>query len=370
MIDTMGIILTSHDKIPPVTDIRAVSALPIAGRYRIIDFVISNMANAGIENIGIITESNYSSLMDHVKSGKPWDLDRKNYGLKVLPPNVGKVAYNANGELDLLAGVYEYIRRSEQTYVVLSRGNFIYNVDFKKVIEEHIENQADITMLYTNMTGTPEIELSRYDLLELNEEKRIIDIEVKPYYPKSSMVSMELYVLERHLLLSILDECIARGEHDFVKDAVIKRMSGMRLYGYEYKGYTDKIDSLRAYYKNNMVFLNEDIRKEMFNPENPIYTKSKDQSPTRYGENASVGNCFISDGCVIEGEVENCILSRGVKIAKGAVVKNSIIMQDSIIEEDVTLDHVVFDKQVHITRGRKLLGQDVYPLAIAKDTVI
>lgn len=371
MRDTMGIILTSDSKIPPITDIRAVSALPLAGRFRLIDFILSNMANAGMTNIGIITESNYSSLMDHVKSGKPWDLDRKDGGLNLLPPNMDKVSYGViKGDIDMLAGVTDFIQRSRQTYVILSLGSSLYNIDFKKVLEAHKEKQADITIVYKNAVGTEESELSRFTLLDLDDEKRVTDIEVNPYYPKTTNASMDLFVMEKALLQSIIDECSARGDHDFIKDAIVKKMTGMRVYGYEYEGYTDKIDSLKSYYRNNMLFLQQDIRSELFNIENPIYTKSKDQSPTRYGENAKVENCFISDGCVIDGVVENCILSRGVKIAKGAIVKNSIIMQDSVIDENVSLDHVVFDKEVHITTGRRLLGQENYPLAIAKGTII
>lgn len=369
--DTMGIILTSNDKIPPITDIRANSALPIAGRYRIIDFVLSNMANAGIVNIGVATESNYSSLMDHIKSGKPWDLDRKNQGLNILPPSLEKVTYGAiKGNIDMLAGISDFIQRSHQTYVILSLGNTIYSCDFDDVIKKHVENQADITVMYKDMQGCDESELSRFTLLEFDEDKRVIDMEVEPYYPKTRNASMEVYVLEKALLESIVDECSARGDRDFVKDAVIKKMHGLRVFGYEHKGYMDKIDSLKSYYRNNMNFLNADIRKELFNPANPIYTKTKDQTPTKYGDECVVKRSFISDGCFIEGEVENCILARGVKIAKGAVVKNSIIMQDSIIEEGVGLDHVVFDKEVHITKGRKLIGQESYPLAIAKGTKI
>ena len=340
--DTMGIILTSNDRIPPITDIRANSALPIAGRYRIIDFVLSCMANSGITNIGVATEANYSSLMDHIKSGKPWDL----------------------------AGISDFIHRSQQTYVILSLGNSIYNIDFEEVVKNHIESQADVTILYKDMKGMPEREISRFTTLELDEENRITDIEVQPYYPKSSMASMDVYVMEKALLESIVDECSARGDRDFVKDALVKKMTGLRIYGYEYTGYTDKIDSLKAYYRNNMNFLNSDIRRELFNPKNPIYTKTKDQSPTKYGSDASVQNSFISDGCVIEGTVINSVLSRGVKVAKGAVIKNSIIMQDSVIEEDVELSHVVFDKEVDITKGRKLIGQESYPLAISKGTKI
>ncbi len=371
MRDTMGIILASNEKMPPITDIRSAAALPIAGRYRIIDFILSNMANSGINNIGVITESNYSSLMDHLKSGNPWDLDRKNQGLNILPPNIDKVSYGAiKGTIDLLDGVSDFIHKSHQTYVILSCGSFVFNIDFEKVIEAHIANQADITMICKDMKGMEESELSRFTLVETNDENRIVDIEVQPYYPKSSIASLEMFVMEKALLESIIDECSARGDHDFIKDAIVKKMGGMRIFAYNHEGYADKIDSLKAYYRNNMLFLNEDIRAELFNPENPIYTKVKDQSPTRYGNEAVVDNCFISDGCVIEGTVENCILSRGVKVAKGAVVKNSIIMQDSVISDSVVLDHVVFDKEVYVTKGRKLIGQQTYPLAISKGTKI
>lgn len=369
--DTMGVILTSEDRIPPITDIRANLALPIAGRYRIIDFAVSNMANAGVANIGVVTETNYSSLMDHIKSGKPWDLDRKNGGLNVLPPNLENMASGViKGNIDMLAGVHDYLMRSPQTYVILSLGNMIYNIDFADVVEKHIENQSDVTVIYKNINGSEDAELSRFTLLELDDSGKITDIEVQPYYPKTTNASMELYVMEKALLESIIDECSARGDRDFVKDALVKKMIGLRIYGYEYKGYMDKIDSMKSYYKNNMVFLNKDVRNELFNPVNPIYTKTKDQSPTKYGDEAVIENSFISDGCTIEGTVINCVLARGVVISKGAVVKNSIIMQDSVIEEDVELDHVVFDKEVYITKGRKLIGQESYPLAISKGTNI
>lgn len=367
MRDTMGIILTSDEKIPPITDIRAISALPIAGRFRIIDFILSNMANAGIVNIGVATESNYSSLMDHIKSGKPWDLDRKNQGLSLLPPNLSKVSYGTiRGSIDMLSSISDYIQRSDQTYVILSLSNCIFNIDFKAVLEEHINNQSDVTVIYKDLRGVEETELSRYTLIELNNEKRVTDIEVQPYYPKTTDASLDIFVMEKALLQSIVDECSARGDHDFLKDALAKKMAGLRIYGYEHKGYADKIDSLKAYYRNNMNFLDRDIRSELFNPQKPILTKVKDQSPTKYGSDAVVNNCFVSDGCDIQGTVENSIISRGVKIAKGAVIRNSIIMQNSVIEEDVSLDHVVFDKNVHITKGRKLIGQESYPLAVSK----
>lgn len=371
MRDTMGLIITNDDKIPPITDIRAVGALPIAGSYRTIDFILSNMSNAGIVNIGVITESNYSSLMDHMKSGNPWDLDRKNYGLSILPPNLAAFDYyTGRGDLDRLAGIRYFLRKSQQTYVILSMDNLVYNIDFEDVIDKHIENQSDITVVYKNMSGAPESELSRYTLIELDENNRVTDMEVKPQYPKSSNASLEVYVMEKALLESIIDECVSRGEHYFVRDGLSKKLSGIHINGYEFKGYSDKIDSLKSYFENNMAFLDEKCRSELLNTKNPIYTKNKDLSPTMYKENAKVENSLISNGCLIEGTVKNSVLSRGVVVKKGAVVKNSIIMQDSVIEENVSLDYAILDKEVVITKGKKLVGQNSYPVAIAKGSIV
>ena len=365
--DTMGIILTNEDVIPPITDIRANSALPIAGRYRIIDFVLSNMANAGITNIGVATATMYSSLMDHIKSGKPCDLDRRKGGLTILPPSLEQGRYaRIKGDIDMLAGIRTYIRKISNTYVVLSLGNEIYNIDFAEAVEHHIQTQSDVTVIYKNLKGVEESELSRYTLIEMDADNRVTDIEVKPYYPKTANAGMDIYIMEKALLESIIDECSARGDRDFVKDALVKKMTGMRIFGYEHTGRAYKIDNMASYYKSNMIFLDREIREELFNPERPIYTKSKDQSPTKYGDEAIIENSFVSDGCIIEGTVINCILSRGVKIEKGAIVKNSIIMQDSVVEEGAELDHVVFDKEVVVTGGRKLIGQDSYPLAVSK----
>ena len=371
MRDTMGIIVTQDDKIPPITDKRSVIALPIAGSYRIVDFVLSNMANSGITNIGVVTETNYSSLMDHLKSGSPWDLDRKNQGLNILPPNLATFDYGKNrGDLDRLAGVRDFIRRSNQTYVILSLGTHVNNINFEEIVEKHLESQSDITVIYKNMKGATEKELSRYTLLDFDSDMRVIDIESKPQYPKTSNASLDIYIMEKALLESIIDECSSRGDHDFVKDAISKKLNGIIITGYEYTGYTEKVDSLKSYFENNMAFLDEKKRQELFNLDNPIYTKNKDLSPTSYAQDATVENSLISNGCIIEGTVRNSILSRGVVVKKGAVVENSIIMQDSVIEENCVLNYVIFDKEVTISKGKKLIGQDTYPVAFSKGSEI
>ena len=371
MRDTMGVIVINDEKIPPITDKRAVSALPIAGSYRIIDFILSNMSNAGITNIGVITESNYTSLMDHIKSGSPWDLDRKNQGLNVLPPNLASFNYfTGRGDLDRLAGAKDFIRKSNQTYVILSLGNILCNIDFEDVVSKHIDTHADITIVYKNMSDETQDNLSRYTLVQVDENNAITDIEFKPQYPKTTNASLEYYIMEKALLESIIDECIARGDHYFIRDALSKKLNGINVFGYEFKGYCSNIDSLKSYFKNNMAFLDENMRNELLNEENPIYTKYKDLSPTQYKKNSKIENSLISDGCVIEGTVINSILARGVIVKENAIIKDSIIMQDSVIEQDVLLDHVILDKEVILTKGKKLVGQENYPVAVSKSTIV
>ena len=371
MIDTMGIIIASNLNIPPLTDVRSASALPIAGGYRIIDFVLSDMANAGIQNIGVATQANYSSLMDHIKSGTPWDLNRKDRGLTLLPPNVAnKNFYEIRGDLDILMGIREFLRRAPETYVVLSLGNNIYNIDFREVIKEHIDRQADITIIYKDMKNVDQSELSRFTLLDLDEEQGVKDIEVCPYYPKWTSASADVFVMEKALLESIVDECSSKGNHDFVKDAIAKKMSGLRVYGFEHKGYLDKIDSMIAYFDNNMKFLNEDMQKEMLHSNLPIYTKNKDLPPTKYGKEAKVENSYIADGCNIFGTVINSVLSGGVTVGEGAVVKNSVLMQGVTVGGNSQLEYVVLDKSVTVNENKTLIGQDSYPLPVAKGTVI
>jgi len=371
MIDTMGIIIASDINIPPLTDIRSASALPIAGGYRIIDFVLSDMANAGISNIGVATRANYSSLMDHIKSGSPWDLHRKENGLTILPPNIGNKNMNEiRGDIDVLAGIKLFIERAKETYVILSLGNSIYNIDFKKVIEFHKQKQADITIVYKNLKNVDEKELSRFTLLEIDKDEQVTDIEVCPYYPKSTCAGADVYVMEKALLESIVDECSAKGQNDFIKDAIAKKMTGIRIFGFEHSGYLDKIDSMKSYFENNMMFRSADIQKEILHSDLPIFTKNRDLPPTRYGENAVVKNSYIADGCKIYGTVIDSVLSGNVTVKEGAVVKNSILMQNDVIEENVELEYVVFDKQVKVSEGKKLIGQGSYPLPVAKGTEI
>lgn len=372
MIDTMGLILTENNvHINGLTEKRSVSALPIAGRYRMIDFIMSNFVNAGITNVGVITQNNYSSLMDHLGSGKEWDLNRKTDGLHVLPPYIGRGMHGlGEGNIDVIGAVGGYIRKSKQKYCLLSEGNTICNINFDDVLAFHSDKQADITIIYNEETDGNDKSLSANTILEIDEDGRVENLEEKPRRPKTNNASMDMFLMDKGLLQYLVDESIARGEHDFVRDILMKKLSRLRIYAYKFEGYVGRINSIKSYYNNNMRILDEKIRKELFNVDNPIYTKIKDQVPTRYGQNTISHNSLIADGCTIEGEVINSIIFRGVYIGKGAKVKNSIVMQDSVIQNGSELEHVVMDKEVTVRESRRLIGEANYPMIVSKGAVV
>lgn len=373
MRDTMGIIYTgdSNVSLQELTIFRSVAAVPFGGRYRIIDFILSNMVNSEISNVGIITQNNYHSLMDHLDSGKQWDLDRKKGGLFILPPYVShdNVGWY-RGEVDAFHSIMSYIRKSPQQYVLISGSSMVCNLTYDNAMEFHRDNKADITILYKEENKASKEELSKHTLIRTNEDNRIWDIEVMPAAPKSKKISMEMYIIEKQLFEYLVEECTARGQHDFIKDVLIKKMDKLKIYGYPYTGYLAKIDSIQSYFKHNMELFNEENFFDLFHNAGLVYTKVKDEVPAKYGCNAKADNSLVADGCIIEGQVENCILFRGVKIAEGAVVKNSIIMQDTEIQEKAYLENVILDKEVIIRKGKHLVGQESYPVVIRKKAVI
>ena len=368
-----GIILTDDKdtQLGILTEKRATAAMPMAGRYRLIDFILSCMVNSGIRNVGVATQFNYQSLMDHLGSGKDWDLSRKNSGLYILPPYIGRENTGKNdGDIDVLYGVRSFIRKTKPDYIVLSRGNTMYNMTFNKALEFHKENHADITVIYNEDSTIPPETLSRYTLLEVGENGVVTDIIKNHAHPNGHSISMDTYIIERSLLISLIENSVAHGEHDWVMDVLIKNLGKLRIFGYKFDGYVGRVDTIDSYYQNNMNFLNSGIRREMFLSDAKIYTKVKDQVPTHYGDNARVIDSMVADGCLIDGTVENSIIFRGVHIGKGSTIKNSIVMQNSVIQENCYLENVVLDKEVTLLTGKTVMGQPNYPFVIAKGNII
>ena len=291
-----GIILTDtkEKQLGVLTEKRSTSAMPIAGRYRLIDFILSSMVNSGIRTIGIATQYNYSSLMDHLGSGKAWDLNRKNKGLYILPPHIGKEnTGKPAGDIDVLYGITTFIRKTKPDYVVFSSGNTIYNTTFNEALEFHKSKHADITILYNTESNKTDKELKNYTHLSVSESGRVSDIMKNYTHSKSKCISMETYIIERSLLLRIIETCIAHGQHDWVVDVLIKNLGTLDIYAYEFNGYVGRIDTIESYYKNNMNFLMPDVRKELLSSKQKIYTKVKDQVPTRYGNDVRVPRLHI-----------------------------------------------------------------------------
>lgn len=373
MKNAMGIILTggNNSRLKELSIVRATAAVPVGGKYRAIDFVLSNMINSGITNIGVLTQYNFRSLVDHLGSGKEWDLDRKNGGMFIFPPYLsddGSGWYK--GTADAMHNNLTYLRRSTQEYVVISVGNGIFKMNFEDMIDYHIKKEADITIAYRDMSDLYHGDLKLLGILDVDYDGRIKDFEEKPVRPKSTIGSMGVYVIKRELLIDLLEECIAHGNYDFVKDVIIKKLDVLKIYGYRFNSYWRSISSIKMYYKCNMELLDPDVCCQLFVDGGKIYTKVKDEPPAKYNDEAEVKNSIIADGCIIEGRVENSVLFRGVTVKKGAYIKDSIIMQGSVIESNAELQYAILDKNVVITEYKNLKGDPEWPITVERKTVV
>ena len=369
MNDMMGIVMEDGTKLNELTRVRSIAALPFGGRYRLIDFILSNMVNSGIINVGVATDINYFSLMDHLGSGAPWDLNRKIYGLFILPPYVRGDGRVGGGSIDQLYGILTFLRRSRQKYVLLASGRIVCNMTFNDALKKHIENDADITVIYHDKKNKGEQFFSSA-VYEVDSDGRISGIEIDPHFPKTTLSGMDMYIVERLKLIELIDNAYARGNHDFIRGILLTELGKSRIYGYEYKGFAGKIDSVKSYFEYNMKMIDYDVRNKLFGCKNRIYTKVKDQVPTYYADDAHVSESLVADGCIIEGNVENSIIFRGVHITKGAVVKNSIVMQNSVIEENCDIENVIIDKECTVRASKHLAGHPGYPVIIPKRTLL
>lgn len=378
MNDVMGIVYTSKDDLTlrELTSQRAVAAIPVAGRYRIIDFTLSSLVNSNIHNVGIIAQKNYHSLMDHLGSGKDWDLHTRNNGLFILPPFLTREnGGEYSGVLDALKANFDYLRRSHQEFVILTNSDYIMNTSFEPMIQQHIKSGADITLMYKK--ATPEIteftssSKNTHCYLGIGEGGIINDIEINPNAASYDNLYLNVMLVKRTMLMYMVDQVISHGSHDFYADMLRPyiKSGALKIMGYEEKDYYRRIETIRGYFNFNMDLLKPGVRKELFGT-NPVYTKTRDSVPTIYRANAKIRNSLIADGCVIDGEVENCVLFRGVTVAKGAKLKNCVIMQDGYIEEDVELENVIFDKAVTIRSHSRLVGPGQYPIVIGKNITL
>lgn len=366
--NVLGIIFSNayDEALPELTALRTMGSIPFAARYRLIDFPLSNMVNAGIPQVGVITKSNYRSLMDHIGTGKPWDLSRKREGMTLLPPFSSPETGMIKGKADALYGCISYISHSNKEYVLLTDCNVVCNMDYEKLIKAHAANDADVTIAYAK--GFPPA-IGNSTELAIDESGRVVGTSVIDCFSSSVNYSLKIMVIRRTLLERLLHEAHSAKIDDF-ETIIASNIKYLRVFGYEQQGFVRVLSSLQSYYDISLELLKLENRKELFTPDRPVYTKVRDQVPAIYGISAQVSNSLIADGCRIDGEVENSILFRGVTVAKGAKVKNSIIMQGSFVGENSSLECVIIDKAAVVKPNKMLCGASNYPVYIGKGIVI
>ena len=372
-----GLIFSNiHDgSLPELTNRRTMASVPFGCRYRLIDFALSNMVNSGISNIGIITHYNYQSLLDHIGMGTDWDLARRSGGIKILPPFITAYANGAaqkvySSRLEALMGVMNFISRAPEDYIVLSDCDVICNMDITDMVRFHESRGADITLAVKNIKAR-EHKLPRDAILVNTEGDKIVGAENYIGREEEFDISMNVMVVKRTLLHSLVLDAQAKGYSDFYRDIIGRNLDQLTLCAYKYDGYFSLISSLAGYFECNMKLLESNARAGLFGVANrPIYTKVRNSPPAKYCEEAVVSGSLIADGCIIEGRVENSIIFRGVKVGKGSVVKNCILLQDTYVGDNVKLNCVISDKNVVIKDYRNLSGHPTMPFYIDKGLTI
>lgn len=371
--DMAGVIFadTYDVELDQLTEKRNLAAVPFGSRYRLIDFALSNLANSGVRNIGIITSINYQSMMSHVRGGMDWDLERKRSGLSVLPPfatmGAGDVYHN---RLHALEANLNFLRNLEEKYVILCSCNYVANINYRKMLDFHIRTGARLTILTSsrlrfNQKGV------RCGCMRANDDGRVTDVAVTKDLEPGWDLSMNTFIMEREDLVELLYDAIRTGKESFRRDIADKLAQTDRVMEYRAEEETLLIDSLQGYFQANLALLDGETRRGLFASENgAIITKVHDSWPTKYGDQAKVENSLIADGVLVEGTVRNSILFRGVHIAEGATVENSIIFQNATVSEGARLNYVLADKNVFVEPDRILSGYITHPFFLERNTRI
>ena len=366
MLDFHGIIF-AYRTTPALGELvskRTAASLPFCGRYRLIDFALSSMTNAGIRDVGVIMQRDYQSLLDHIGSSKAWDMSRKSGGLRILPP-FGLPEYhtgNYAGTMEALNAVAEYIRDIPQEHIVLMLGDLCANIDLQPILEQHLRSGLPITAICSD--HTPDGPHHRY---VIGEDGLVKDALLFREGEGEGVPALEAYVIEKKTLLAMMDECDAKSLYRFHRDAIAVYLArGGKMGAYIHKGYAQVIRTVEAYYKTNMDMLCCDNRRQVYPADRPVRTKTHEGVSTYYGVKAKSHNSLVADNCIIEGEIENCIIFSGVRVGEGAKLKNCIVMRGNVIGPNADLSYVIADKDCSFAEGTVLRGSEKLPMVVPK----
>ncbi len=365
--NVLGIVFANmHDTtLGDMTKNRTMGSVMFGGRYRLIDFPLSNMVNSGISEVGVITKSNYQSLLDHLGSAREWDLARKKGGLYILPPfgNVESTLYR--GRIEALYGAMSFIKHSRAKYVILSDCDVVTNIDYKPIVAAHIESGADITAVaHTGVYSSDDIKTST--VFNVDADKNVTSVLINPDISGTCTTSLNVFVMSMDFLIETVNDAMARGNVSFERNILQEKCRELKIKIYEYDNYFSKLNSPESYFKSNMALLEPENARKLFVPKRSIYTKVSDNAPVKYDLDSKVSNSLIADGCIIEGEVENSVLFRGVKVGKGAKVKNCILMQGTVVGDNAELNYLITDKNVSICENHILTSSPQYPMYVGK----
>jgi len=369
--NAVGIILAGgkNERLGVLTKNRATSAMPVGSCYRAIDFPLSNMTNSGISKVAVMTQYNSRSLHDHLSSSKWWDLGRKQGGLFVLSPFLtNDSALHFRGPADSIYQNLTFLRRSKEKYVVISSGDCVYKMDYNDMLAFHKKEDADITIAYRKVPTHENI--SQYGVMELDEHGRLIDMEEKPLDPQTDIASIGVYVIARELLIKLIEELGNEGRHDLVRDLFSRYRKRLRIYGYHFDGFWRNVGSIHSYFNCNMDFLNKNVRDTFILNAPHIHTKPKDEPPAKFNSGASIINCLVGSGAILDGNAYSSIIFRNVRIGEHADVNNSILMEGTQVGRNCAVEYAILDKEVVIEDGATVVGTPESPVVIAKGTVI
>ncbi len=370
----MGIIFANiYDKnMGTLTRMRTMASVPYGGRYRQVDFPLSNMSNSAIRHIGIITNEKYQSLMNHIGSGQEWDVDLEEGGLQYLNPFAMGHDDNSfkngkyRGKLDALKCAMSFLELSKEDYVVLVDGSVLCAMNYREILKDHVESGADVTVVVKDSicNGEKEVDLA----LRMDEAGKVIDIACKWAAPAGFYASTGVFIMSRKLLMEKIEEAVSRDRYHLERDLVMHGFhEGMKIHAHRFEGVALYNESELEYFNNSMALLKPEVRNGLFGcPDLAIYTKVRDEVPSSYGEHAEVHDCIVADGCVLEGKAERSILFRGVKIAEGAVVQDCVIMQDTVIGPGAKLQHVILDKDVTVQANVSFCGTKNHPVIVGR----
>jgi glucose-1-phosphate adenylyltransferase len=355
----LGIILAggNNTRMGSLSDKRAIAAMPVAGSYRSIDFTLSNMTNSHVQTVAVLSQYNARSLNEHLNSAKWWNFGRKQGGLFIFTPTVTtNNSWWYRGTADAMWQNIDFLKERHEPYVIISSGDCIYKMDFNKVLDYHIQKQANITVVCAKCPQGDDIK--RFGVVKMDMDGQITDFEEKPMVAHSNIVSTGIYIIRRRALIELLEQSNREGRYNFVTDILIRYLGMKKIYGYMLDDYWRNISTIEAYYKTNMDFLNRDVRMHMFEEGAPIYSKAMDLAPAKYNEGADVRNSLIASGCIINSKVENSVLFKKVFVGNGCTIKNSIIMNGAYIGDNVYVENCIVESNETLLSNTSYVGKD------------